>query len=73
VVLLGHILADLQRQLPGRRIVGIRKLKFLQLLLPGENFTVETDGPAEGVVRFKCWKVGARLAEGSCMLSGIGL
>ena len=70
VVLLGLILADLQRQLPGRRIVGIRKLKFLQLLVPGESFTVEMGEAGEGVVRFRCWKGGVLLAEGNVVLSG---
>jgi 3-hydroxymyristoyl/3-hydroxydecanoyl-(acyl carrier protein) dehydratase len=69
VVLLGLILADLQQQLPDRHIVGIRKLKFLQLLLPGERFTVELAKPLEGAVRFRCRKGGALLAEGNCILS----
>jgi len=69
VLLLGHIVADVQRQLPGRRVTGIRKLKFLHLLLPGQRFTVTVESPRDDAVRFLCRRGEVLLAEGRLYLA----
>lgn len=68
VVLLSEVLADQRRQLPQLRIMGIKKLKFLRMLLPGQGFTVEFAAPGASGLRFKCWQDGAVLAEGNLAL-----
>lgn len=68
VVLLSEVLADQQRQLPQLQVMGIKKLKFLRMLFPGQNFTVEFGVPAANGLRFKCWQKGALLAEGNLAL-----
>ncbi len=70
VVLLSHVLADLQRQLPQLQVGGIKKLKFLKMLFPEQAFTVEFGVPAAGSLRFKCWQDGAVLAEGNLAVQG---
>lgn len=70
VVLLSEVLADQLRQLPQLRVTGIKKLKFLRMLLPGQSFTVEFAAPGAGGLRFKCWQDEAVLAEGNLALSG---
>jgi 3-hydroxyacyl-[acyl-carrier-protein] dehydratase len=70
VVLLSEVLTELQRQMPEARVDGIRKLKFLKMLFPGQPFTVEFAEPnaASAGLRFKCWQAGEVLAEGNLML-----
>lgn len=68
VVLLSEILADQRRQLPQLQVMGIKKLKFLRILLPAQPFNVEFGAPASGTLRFKCWQAGALLAEGNLTL-----
>lgn len=63
VVFLSHILDEVQRQLPALCVIGVRKLKFLQMLLPEQSFRVEFSAPVEGALRFKCWRVPAREKE----------
>ena len=65
VVLLNCILDELGRQAPQVTVTGIRKLKFLRMLFPGQSFSVEFAAPAAGGLRFKCWQDGAVLAEGN--------
>ena len=60
VVFLSHILDEVRRQLPALRVTGVRKLKFLQMLLPGQSFMVEFSAPDKGALRFKCWRAPAR-------------
>ncbi len=72
VVLLSKLLADQRRQLPQLQVMGIKKLKFLRMLLPGQEFTVEFGAPAANSLRFKCWQDGAVLAEGNLALQGSG-
>ena len=77
VVLLSEILAELTRQLPQLHVQGIKKLKFLKMLLPDHGFTVEfavapsTDSAADSV-RFKCWQSGDVLVEGNLSLRSGG-
>lgn len=56
VVFLSFILDEVRRQLPSLRVSGVRKLKFLQMLLPGQAFVVEFSVPDTGSLRFKCWR-----------------
>jgi 3-hydroxymyristoyl/3-hydroxydecanoyl-(acyl carrier protein) dehydratase len=55
VVLLSQVLAELREQSPELVVTGIRKLKFLRMLLPGQYFTVEFEAPQAARLRFKCW------------------
>lgn len=68
VVLLNKILVELQRQLPGIHVAGIKKLKFLRMLLPERTFTVEFADAINSGLRFKCWQDGEVLAEGNLAL-----
>ena len=68
VVLLNEILVELQRQLPGTQLSGIKKLKFLRMLLPERTFTVEFAEATGSGLRFKCWQDGEVLAEGNLAL-----
>lgn len=68
VVLLSEVLADLRNQLPRVQVIGIKKLKFLRMLFPGQEFTVEFDATAANNLRFKCWQDGALLADGNFAL-----
>ena len=68
VVLLSEVLADLRRQLPHVRVTGIKKLKFLRMLFPGQEFTVEFGATAANNLRFKCWRDAALLADGNLVL-----
>jgi 3-hydroxymyristoyl/3-hydroxydecanoyl-(acyl carrier protein) dehydratase len=68
VVLLNEILVELQRQLPGLQLAGIKKLKFLRMLLPERAFTVEFADATSSGLRFKCWQDGEVLAEGNLAL-----
>lgn len=65
VVLLSEVLSDQQRRLPQLRVVGIKKLKFVRMLLPDQAFTVEFGATTANNLRFKCWQDGALLAEGN--------
>jgi len=68
VVLLSEVLADLHRRLPQVRVLGIKKLKFLRMLLPGQEFSVEFGAPTAISLRFKCWRDDVLLAEGNFAL-----
>ena len=52
-----------------RRVTGIRKLKFLHLLLPGQRFTVTVESPRDDAVRFLCRRGEVLLAEGRLYLA----
>jgi len=56
VVFLSYILSELRRQLPGLEVCGVRKLKFLSMLLPEQTFVVEFAAPERASLRFKCWR-----------------
>ena len=68
VVLLSEVLTDQRRQLPHAQVIGIKKLKFLRMLLPGQRFTVEFGATTANNLRFKCWQDGTLLAEGNFAL-----
>ena len=69
VVLLNEVLAEQHRQLPQVRVTGVKKLKFLRMLFPGQAFTVEFGATAANNLRFKCWHDGTLLAEGNFTLA----
>ena len=54
VVTLNLLFEQLQRDFPGWEPVGIRKLKFLQPLLPQQRFTFEWAQIKDNGLRFKC-------------------
>jgi len=56
VVVLSLILDEVRRQLPMLSVIGVRKLKFLQMLLPSQSFVVEFSSPDPFSLRFKCWR-----------------
>lgn len=56
VVFLSYILLELRRQLPELEVRGVRKLKFLRMLLPEQSFVVEFAAPEHSSLRFKCWR-----------------
>lgn len=64
VVLLSLVLDELKRQHPGLAVCGIRKLKFLRMVLPEDVFTVDFAAPAGAELRFKGWRDGERIFEG---------
>lgn len=57
VVFLSYILAELRRQAPALEVCGVRKLKFLRMLLPDQRFVVDFATPDRGTLRFKCWRI----------------
>jgi len=59
VVFLSFILDEVRRQLPMVRVAGVRKLKFLQMLLPQQAFVVEFATPDQASLRFKVWRAGS--------------
>lgn len=72
VALLTEILREVARQRPELAVRGIKKLKFLSLLLPEQPFTVEFAEPAGGALRFKCWRANGErqpLVDGHLLLS----
>jgi 3-hydroxymyristoyl/3-hydroxydecanoyl-(acyl carrier protein) dehydratase len=71
VVLLSEVLAEQRRQLPQVRVTGIKKLKFLRMLFPNQEFTVEFGATAANNLRFKCWQGGTLLAEGNFVLKPV--
>lgn len=70
VVVLTEILHELARQRPELTVRGVRKLKFLSLLLPEQSFKVEFAQPAAGALRFKCVRDGGGepLVDGHLLL-----
>lgn len=73
VVLLSYVLSELRRQQPNIKVVGVKKLKFLSLLLPEQSFVVEFAAPIGASLRFKCWRNAERkepLVDGHLLLEG---
>jgi 3-hydroxymyristoyl/3-hydroxydecanoyl-(acyl carrier protein) dehydratase len=72
VVLLNHVLAELQQRFPDLHVTGINKVKFLLMLLPEQEVAVEFAAPVAATMQFKCWQNGAVLAEGRLALRSTG-
>jgi 3-hydroxyacyl-[acyl-carrier-protein] dehydratase len=68
VVVLSLILDEVRRQLPMVKVVGVRKLKFLQMLLPRQSFVVEFSLPDQSSLRFKCWRAEQPATNGARQL-----
>lgn len=71
VVILDHILDAVAAECPAYRVTGIRKLKFLRALVPGENFSVQCAAIQNGRLRFECLQAGERIAEGNLVLTAV--
>ena len=69
VVILDHILAAVAHAFPTHKINGIRKLKFLHTLLPGEKLSVQCGVIQNSRVRFKCLQGDECIAEGNLVLA----
>ena len=54
VLLLGHVLAALERAVGSVRLTAIPQAKFLGPLAPGEPCTIEFPARANGEARFVC-------------------
>ncbi len=70
VITLNLVFECLQRDFPGWEPVGIRKLKFLQPLLPQQRFTLKWGQIKDNGLRFKCQLAAdaSALAEGHIKL-----
>ena len=69
VVILSHVFAALGEHIGQQRITGIKRLKFLQLVSPGQNLRVEIGVPQPGQLPFKCWLGDTLAVEGQVALS----
>jgi 3-hydroxyacyl-[acyl-carrier-protein] dehydratase len=69
VVILDQVAAAVVQALPGWRVAGIRKLKFLRPLRPGQPCSVACAGVKDGRVRFRCTVGDALVAEGNLELA----
>ncbi len=69
VVVADRVITLLAAAQPGLRVAGIRKLKFLRPLLPGERVVVGFAAPKDGRLRFQCHCDGTLLAEGNLELA----
>ena len=66
VVILSYVFAALSELAP--RIGGIRRLKFLQPVLPGQTLRLEVAKPEPERVGFKCWSGEVLMVEGQIAL-----
>jgi 3-hydroxymyristoyl/3-hydroxydecanoyl-(acyl carrier protein) dehydratase len=71
VVILRHVLDAVEEQLPGWRVAGIRKLKFLRPLLPGQTCEVLLGEIKADRVRFRCLDSESLVAEGNLSLEPV--
>lgn len=69
VVILDRVMDAVAHGLPGWRVAGIRKLKFLRPLLPGQAFEVVCAGVKDGRLRFRCVSGDTLVAEGNLELA----
>ena len=65
VVLLSLVLERLGQRFGPFTATGLRSVKFLRALRPGETFSLDAEAPVRGVLRFACRRGEAVLAEGS--------
>lgn len=68
VVLLSYVLTELKRWRPGTEVASVKKLKFLHLVLPEMDFSVEFSPLAENGLRFRCRSRTELLVEGHLQL-----
>lgn len=69
VVVIDQIVAAVEAQAAGLLCVGVRRMKFLRPLRPGETFALETDAPRAGNVRIRATVDGELLLEGQLVLA----
>lgn len=69
VVILDHVVAAVASAFPAYQVSGIRKLKFLRTLLPGEKISVQCGAIQNGRVRFKCLQGDECITEGNLVLA----
>jgi 3-hydroxymyristoyl/3-hydroxydecanoyl-(acyl carrier protein) dehydratase len=61
VVILSHVLSAIESHVGEQKIIGIRRLKFVQQVLPGQVLRLDVGALQPGRIAFKCW-VGESLA-----------
>lgn len=69
VVVIDQIVAAVEAEAPGLHCVGVRRMKFLRPLKPGETFALEADAPRAGSVRIRATVGGELLLEGQLVLA----
>lgn len=69
VVVLDRVIAAVEAQLPAQHCVGVRRMKFLRPLRPGETFVLEIDPPRAEHVRIRATVDGELLLEGQLALA----
>ncbi|MET0183624.1 MAG: hypothetical protein ABW199_12140 [Caulobacterales bacterium] len=69
VVILQHLIDQAEAKQPGLSISGVKKLKFVRALGPGDNFTVECGEPKNGGLRIRAVSNGQVVAEGQLLLA----
>ena len=65
VVILNYVFDQLSAQ---HRIRGIRRLKFLQPVLPGQALRLELGPPGAAKLPFKVWRGDELVADGQALL-----
>ncbi|MCC7517324.1 MAG: hypothetical protein IT470_08305 [Pseudomonadales bacterium] len=71
VVLLDHVLSAAGETFPQLRVCGIKKMKWLQPLLPVQTCEIQWGKMREDQLRFSCWCEEQRIAEGSLQLEAM--
>lgn len=69
VVILDHIIGEAEARFAGQRCVGVRRMKFLRPLRPGETLVLEIDAPRAGNARIRATVGGELLMEGQLLLA----
>jgi 3-hydroxymyristoyl/3-hydroxydecanoyl-(acyl carrier protein) dehydratase len=69
VVILELVVEALEAEQPQVRVAGVKKLKILRPLRPGEAFTVHWQPSRRGGLRFHCLVGDEPLAEGHLFLA----
>lgn len=61
VVLLSQVMIELSARNPMLQVTGIRKLKFLHILKPGQRFTINFESVTTGSLGVRCRQEGGDL------------
>ncbi|MBL8558077.1 MAG: hypothetical protein JNM47_05115 [Hyphomonadaceae bacterium] len=69
VVVLDRVIAAACAQFPGHACVGVRRMKFLRPLRPGETLALELEAPRAGNARIRATVGGELLMEGQLLMS----